>query len=56
LGAGLAVSVADPAGALGFSAVHFPGGGLAGLPQEIRKMTANKLKPWLNNGFRSLII
>src|SRR5688572_14387564 len=43
--AGVALAIPLPNGALGFSAVHVGGGGLAGLPQEIKKITANKLKP-----------
>jgi hypothetical protein len=43
-------------GALGFSAVHFGGGGFAGFPQEIKKVTTSMLKPYLNNGFCSRII
>jgi hypothetical protein len=42
-GAGFAAAVPEPA--LGFSAVHFGGGGLAGLPHEIKKVTANNPNP-----------
>src|SRR5688572_19120532 len=42
---GWALAVGAPDDALGFSAVHLPGGGLAGFPQEIRKIIANKPKP-----------
>ena len=34
-----------PVDALGFSAVHFGGGGLAVPPQEIRNVAANKFTP-----------
>jgi hypothetical protein len=34
-----------PDDALGFSAVHFGGGGFAGLPQAIKNTALNKLKP-----------
>jgi hypothetical protein len=44
-----------PEDALGFSVVHFGGGGFAGLPHDIKKPTASKLKP-KRNGFRSLNI
>jgi hypothetical protein len=45
LGAALAAAVAAPVEALGFSAVHFGGGGAAGVPQEKKNIIANKLKP-----------
>jgi hypothetical protein len=41
--------------ALGFSEVHFGGGGFAGLPQEIRKVTDSSFNPQRKNRFRSLI-
>jgi hypothetical protein len=45
-GAGFgAAAICWPDDPLGFSAVHFGGGGLAGLPQEIKNITANKLNP-----------
>ena len=54
---GLLAALAElPLAALGFSAVHFGGGGLAGLPQPNNPTSANTLNPWLSNRLCCLII
>src|SRR5258706_8685063 len=45
-----------PVDALGFSADHFGGGGLAGLPQANKKLNASSFTPLCNSLLCSLII
>jgi hypothetical protein len=51
VGAGLAAEAA-----LWFSAVHLGGGGLAGLPQEIKNATTNEPRPHCKISFLIFVI